>query len=530
MAAAALAAALVAVGQLMGWRGVDTAAQVYRIDSFRHGGFTLWDPSWYGGHWTLDYSVLYPPLASTVGMVPLAVVSAAVAALAFDRLARRHLGSGGAAASYLFAAGTLVTASIGQLTFLTGEAFGLAALWALGRRRYWSAAPLALGCTFTSPLTGAFLALAAAAWMADRAAAGERRAVLTGGGLAVLAALPIAVSATVFPGDGPMPYPPIDWLWEVVVAATIGLLAGRRHRVVAVGAALFVVAATVSELVPSALGGNVGRIEDMVSLPLAVGLAWTRLPVLLPVAAVPLALSQWAPAWGAVTAAPVAASAHRPFYASLDRELTVQGATGPAGRVEVVPTAWHWEAAYVAPTMPLARGWERQLDEADNAIFYAPGRLDPGSYRAWLLDNGVRFVALPSSPLDMAGAAEGRLVASGRVNGLRLVWRSATWRLYSVAGSPGIVSGPAELVRAAGGQVVLDAREAGEVTVRYRWSPDWVVTAGTGCVARQGQWLEVVAAAPGPVRLGLSVLDPDHSACPPAALADGASGGTSARS
>ena len=538
MAAAALAAALVAFGQLMGWQGVDTAAQVYRIDSFRHGGFTLWDPSWYGGHWTLDYSVLYPPLASTVGMAALAVVSAAVAALAFDRLARRHLGPGGAAASYLFAAGTLVAASIGQLTFLAGEAFGLPALWALSRRRYWTAAALALACTLTSPLTGAFLALAAAAWMADRGAAwmadraagGARRAVVAAGGLAVIAVVPIVVAAAVFPGDGTMPYPVIDWVWEVVVAVGIGLLAGRRHRAVAAGAALFVLAASVAEVVPSALGGNVGRIEDMVALPLGVALAWSRLPALLPVAAVPLALSQWAPAWGAVTAAPSAPSAHRSFFASLDRELKVEARTGPAGRVEVVPTAWHWEAAYVAPAMPLARGWERQLDEADNPIFYAPRQLDASSYRAWLLDNGVRFVALPSSPLDSAGEAEARLVAAGRVPGLRLMWAAPGWRLYSVAGSTGIVSGPAELVRASGGQVVLEASRAGPVTVRYRWSPDWVVTAGTGCIARQGQWLGVDTAGPGQVRLDLSILDPDHSACPPVALAAAPSGVAAARS
>ena len=40
------------------------------------------------------------------------------------------------------------------------------------------------------------------------------------------------------------------------------------------------------------------------------------------------------------------------------------------GRIEVVPTARHWEAAYVAATFPIARGWERQLDIRFNALFY----------------------------------------------------------------------------------------------------------------------------------------------------------------
>lgn len=514
MPAALLAAALVSIGHLLGWRGVDTAAQVYRVDSFRRSGFSLWDFRWYGGHWTLDYSVIYPPLAGTLGVFTVTVLSAAVAALAFDRLARRHLGSGGVAASYLFAAGTLVSASIGQLTFLTGEAFALPALLAAGRRRWAAALLLGLGCTLSSPLTGAFLALAAAAWGLDRILSRDVRPAAGAAALAAVAGIPIVAAVVLFPGDGPMPYPVLDWAWEMVVAVAVGLLAARPARPVAFGALLFMVAATVSELVPSALGGNVGRIEDMVALPLAAGLAWSQWPVLVPLAAVPLALSQWSPAWGAFTSASAQPSTHRSFYSSLDRVLQRDAAGGPPGRVEVVPTEYHWESAYVAPVMPLARGWERQLDEADNPLFYRSAPLTAAAYRAWLLHNGVRFVALPSAPLDMAGKAEGALVASGRVPGLRLVWRSPQWRLYQVAGAPGIVSGPARLVSAKGTTVVIDASRAGPVTVRIRWSPDWHVSGGSGCVSRDRSWLSVDVAHPGTVTLDISPLTPGRTPCP----------------
>ncbi|MDA8046176.1 MAG: hypothetical protein M0Z30_13215 [Actinomycetota bacterium] len=520
MAAALLAAALVALGHLLGWDGVDTPAQVYRVDSLRHQGFSLWDFRWYGGHWTLDYSVLYPTLASAVGILTVTVVSAAVAALAFDRLARARLGPGGPAAAYVFAAGTLVAASIGQLTFLTGEAFGMAAMWALLAKRRVAALILALGCTLTSPLTGAFLALAGAAWAAERILDRDPAA---GWGLAMAAVcgVPILGSFLLFPGDGPMPYPVLDWAWEIVVAAAIGALAGRERRALSIGVALYMVAATVSVAVPSALGGNIGRLEDMVALPLAIALAWTRLPLLVPVAALPLALSQWGPAWGAMTAAPASPATHRSFFTPLDRVLSAQGTRGPAGRVEVVPTEWHWEAAWVAPVMPLARGWERQLDEADNPIFYHPGDLNPRSYRAWLLDNAVRFVALPATPLDMAGQAEGRLIGSGRVPGLHLVWQSPQWRLYSVLGAPGIVSGPARLVSTVGTRIELDARGAGQVTVRVRWSPDWYVAAGAGCVSRYQDWMDVRVDRPGPVSLQLSLFGPDRTGCPAGAVAAG---------
>ena len=519
MAAALLAAALVAFGRMMGWNGVDTAAQVYRVDSYRHGGLALWDFRWFGGHWTLDYSLLYPPLAGTFGIVLVAVASAAVAALSFDRLVRAPLGSGGPIASGLFAAGTLVTASIGQLTFLSGEAFGLAALWAGRNGRWRAAAVLGLACTLTSPLAGAFVALAALAWSADRLLAGDR-AARGAAAVAAIAGLPILAAAFLFPGDGPMPYPVMDWVWEMVVAFALGVQAaisyffGRQHRSLGLGVIFFMGAASLSQLVPAALGGNVGRLEDVIALPLAVGLAWSWFPAALPLVSIPLAMSQWAPAWGAFTTSATQPSTHRAFYATLDRALETRAQEGPPGRVEVVPTAYHWESAYVAPVMPLARGWERQLDEADNPIFYGPQPPDPVTYRAWLLDNGVRFVALPAAPLDLAGQAEGTLVASGRVPGLVLIWQSAQWRLYAVDHSQGIVSGPAELVSAAGGRVVLNATQPGDVTVRIHWNQDWYVAAGAGCLTRAHSWMSVDVVKAGEVRLEMSVLNPDQTPCP----------------
>ena len=60
-AVAALGAALV---RILGWRGPDIPAQVYRVSLFRTYGFVLWDNGWYGGHYQLPYSVLFPPLGA----------------------------------------------------------------------------------------------------------------------------------------------------------------------------------------------------------------------------------------------------------------------------------------------------------------------------------------------------------------------------------------------------------------------------------------------------------------------------------
>ncbi|MBV9659915.1 MAG: hypothetical protein JO337_02030 [Acidimicrobiales bacterium] len=395
----------------------------------------------------------------------------------------------------------------------------MGAMWALARRRYPLAIGLALLSTLSSPLAGAFVALAAMAWIVALWQQPERRSPVLAAAAMIGAALgPVAVAVVLFPGQGPMPYPVEDWAWEMVIAGAIWPLAGRDNRAVRVGVVLFVVAATLSVTLPSSLGGNVGRMEDVLALPLAAAFMWSRARVILPFAAVPLALSQWGPAWGAFTSSASRPSTHPGYFAPLDTALRRLGASGPAGRVEVVPTAYHWEAAYVAPVMPLARGWERQLDVADNPLFYGRDPLTPDSYQSWLIDNGVRFVALPDSPLDMAARAEAQLVRSGTVPGLQLVWRSSRWRLYSVLGSSGIVSQPARLISAAVGHVVVDVPQAGTVLVRVRYSPNWTLDQGDGCISRSGQsWISVTVPRPEQFTLGLSLLASHPDACPPAA-------------
>jgi hypothetical protein len=185
----------------------------------------------------------------------------------------------------------------------------------------------------------------------------------------------------------------------------------------------------------------------------------------------------------------------------------------PVGRVEVVPTRFHWEAAYVAPAAALARGWERQLDTADNPLFYATSQLNPTSYYMWLVDSGVRYVALPDAPLDYAAVAEARLVNAG-VPGLRPAWQDDHWRVFEVVGSRGIVEGPAHLVSLDGGQVALDATGPGTILVRVRYSPHWTVADGNGCVRGDGAgWTTVEVNSPGQVHLQLRLVGKPQKGC-----------------
>jgi hypothetical protein len=505
MGAAPLVALLaVGLGVALGWRGVDVAASVHRVIQFRHFGFTLWDSSWYGGQWTLDYSVIFAPVAATVGLHLLALLAAAVSALAFERLLTRQFGPAARPASIVFAVSTVVESAIGQLPFLSGEALALCALWAATRRSWPLAWALAAAATLLSPLAGAFAALGAVAGVIASRRSQTRRWCLAALGIPVAVGLPLLVTTVLFPGEGRMPFSFADCSWDLVIAGGILVITPRRERVLRTGILLYALALVGSFVVPSPLGNNIGRIENYVALPLAIVLLWPRSRLLLVGLAVPLVISGWAPAWGAVTSLPSQPSSSKAFYTPLDRWLERADPDGTRGRVEVVPTEAHWESVWVADVEPLARGWERQTDVTANPIFYQRGALTPASYRAWLLGNGVAFVALPAAPLDYAAKAEGRLVARG-VPGLRPVWHNRDWRVWAVTGSTGLISGPGRVVTMGVQRVVVDADRAGPITVRVAWDDNWAVTDGNACATAAGRWTRLDVTRPGTVVMAVTV-------------------------
>src|SRR3569623_1127166 len=101
-------------------------------------------------------------------------------------------------------------------------------------------------------------------------------------------------------------------------------------------------------------------------------------------------------------------------------------------RVEVVEPATKGAARYVGETMPLARGWERQADRTANPLFYADDShpLDPASYRAWLDQLAVAYVAVPDTRRDYASVDEAKLIQGG-LPYLRQVWHNEDWTLYA---------------------------------------------------------------------------------------------------
>jgi hypothetical protein len=223
--------------------------------------------------------------------------------------------------------------------------------------------------------------------------------------------------------------------------------------------------------------------------------------VVLGLLTIPMVSWQWTRAVIDVRASTHNTSTQRSYYTPLLRALARQ-ASMPIGRLEIPITHNHWEAAYVAPTVPLARGWERQLDIQVNGIFYGNG-LNATTYRAWLDRMSVRWVAVPDARLEGASWPEYYLVRRG-LPYLTPVWHNRHWQLYAVRNAAPMVRGPGRMTALATDSFTVRARQAGSLAVKVRWQPYWSIERGRGCVSRAGEWTRLRADAPGTFHVGTS--------------------------
>ncbi len=154
----------------------------------------------------------------------------------------------------------------------------------------------------------------------------------------------------------------------------------------------------------------------------------------------------------------------------------------------------------MAPTVSLARGWEKQLDERYDSVLLS-GSLTAASYRRWLDDQAVSYVALPDTPLDPSSAREGTLIKGG-LPYLRLVFTSKHWRIYQVLDPTPLLAGPGVLTSLSSDSFALRASVGGRFLVRIHYTRYWRIIAGSGCVAQApGGWTYVTVGALGEVRV-----------------------------
>ena len=155
-------------------------------------------------------------------------------------------------------------------------------------------------------------------------------------------------------------------------------------------------------------------------------------------------------------------------------------------RIEVVPTANHWEAYYLPHAgYALARGWYRQLDIADNPALYRP-QLTAASYRTWLRGRGVRYVLLPNGPLEAGDAGrESLLLRSGR-SGLREVWSGPGGTAYALPHANPILTGPGRVVitKFSVSRIAGRVARPGVYFLRVHYTPYWQIHGGALCLSR----------------------------------------------
>lgn len=476
----------------------DLAAQVFRTELFREAGLAIWNGSWYGGHYTLTYSLIFPPLGALLGPQVVGGLSVVCSSYFFDRLVRDRWGVEARWATLWFAAGVVTLLADGQLTFALGVALGLASLRMLQIGRSSLAVLAAAATAFASPVAAVFLAgvLIAGAWEGGLRFA---RPAL-GAGLVALA-LTLAPNIA-FPEAGQFPF-----VWSSYIAIPVwclgaliltdGARAGERQlRQVIVGYALV---STAIWLIPNAMGGNAIRLGALFGGPVLAAALLSRRPrptVPLWFFGVVLAVTMAGSLYWQLNAsvAQIARSVGDPstteaFFVPAARWLREHGAQGT--RIEVPPTANHWESAYLAPKFDLARGWLRQLDTTRDDIFYDGGELSNRTYSAWLRDNAITYVALPDAPLDYSSTAERRLILRDPPY-LKLRYRSAHWRIYQVVHPKPLVapvgSGRAKTLWVGRQGFALDVTRPGLFLVRVNFTPYWSLSRGHGCLLRGGDW------------------------------------------
>ena len=183
------------------------------------------------------------------------------------------------------------------------------------------------------------------------------------------------------------------------------------------------------------------------------------------------------------------------YYDSLITELDhIQGLQNY--RVEVVPDGTHVAAYALLDHATLARGYETQSDNELNPVLHSP-TLDATTFKLWLDNNAVGYVLIDQHTLK--SGPEDRLVRSGSLPYLQLIWTDPHWQLYSVDAATPIVSLPAHVVDAEQAKLTIQTPRAGTLPLRVRWSRFLTVQGATGAQLQSDGhgWTTLIAPRPG---------------------------------
>ncbi len=503
----------------------DLQAALAREDAARSGvGLAYWF-GWYGGVSPGSYSLIVPALSTLIGSLPLLCASTiAIAASAYP-LSRRAAHP--TLLAWAIAATAVLNMMSGRVAFAVAVAITLGGLVLIQQRRLVAGAAVLVVGGCASALAPAFVGLAVVPFVIRSLHDGGRLvwhhttaeptadppevrkpdpalwALLIGAAIGVF--VPFALFGA--PGSQVFPVTTLFWCVLIGVGAWIALRpetgdagpSGRSMRETAVWVPLLALAVALALfLIPTGVGSNLSRFFCFV-LPCLVLYFSPRPAKFLAIALAPaLVYSVFVAAADQVAAADV--DDPEISYAPLVEQLA-KIPDMANHRVELVDAGTHAGSHVVAKTVKLARGWENQSDARYNPIFYETDALTADSYRLWLADNAVAYVAVSAAPMRQA-RAEAALIEAG-LPFLTRTWRNDDWTLYRVTGPTGIVPAPLRLVEESPSRMVIEAPAAAAYEIRirpnrYLTARDAVDSTITACVtATVDGWTEIRTPAPG---------------------------------
>ncbi len=480
----------------------DLQAALSRASGATHGvGLGYWF-AWFGGGSTPgNYSVVTPYLSALLG----ALGAGALATVAITVLARRAaLGTSHiAAATWVATVAAGLNLWSGRIPFAVGTAAALIGLIGVRERRGWLALVGMVLAALCSPVTGAFLLFVlGAAFLVEPS---YRRLIFW---LCAACGLALIGIALFFGTPGPQGYPAQSAFFAAATA--LFMLIARPAPAVRVALWCTAIAAPLVFAVPNGLGSNLSRLPWL-CLPAAVAATAAARPRLVALALTPaLACAAYATTADLVHSRSPAAAAsyYQPLISQLDR------VSGRANyRLEVVQDPQVHTAAYaLLGHAALAGGYETQEQHKLNRILEDKAHLNATSYKVWIDNNAVGYVAYNVN--DDTDAPEYALVKAGGLPYLREVSRQGDWVLYRVLHPTPIVAPPQRLVHAGQATMVISVPCACTFPVRVRYSKFLTaeIAGQPGSAARVRDdglgWTTVITRRPGTYTLRGDVTRP----------------------
>ena len=497
-----IAAVLATVYVIVSPPSLDLAAHLLRAKLFRAEGFGLWNNWWYGGHHVLGYSVLFPPIAALLTPQLAAAIAATATAALFESLARRHFGRDAWLGATVVRRGDRdepVHRAGSRSRSACCRRSGRCSRSSAGARGL--AAALAVVTALASPVAALFAALAGAAYaIGSYIEQRSVRSALPGHRRRRRGLAPVLALSVAFPEGGSEPFTFATLAPEVAVALIALAAIPKGEHTLRAGDRCCTRSAASSPTRcrrrSAATRRGSARSSPARSRRSCGGrgadsCCWRRRSR--------CSTSSGRRRSATSTSRPTTRPCWRPTTSRCSRYLDRQ--PGPPFRVEIpftqVPLGGVRGGAAVPARARLGAPARHQVQPP---LLRRRRALTPATYKAWLHQLAVRYVAVSDARLDYSAKRETALINRG-LPYLQLALRTRHWRVYAVSDPTPIVQGAATLEKLGPNSLTLNVHRPGTVFVRVRFTPYWAVDSGVG-MRRARRRLHATRAEDGRARSG----------------------------